>query len=306
MLFYINPSPDHIRGGVIGTYKDGFLWDIEISSMGVDHLEIVFFMPDERRGAMLKIRLIRQFALGLRGLLPSILICVVMIGTALGEDRLIVKNGSGTATFKVEDSGAITSASSLLTNGASKWGSAPFVLGQNVGNRGIIITDKATNNPKNIYIGWNVESSHDYAEIFALQEGIAWKNLVLVPHGGNVGIGATSPSHSLQMGSGAYCSSGGVWVNASSREYKQDIKSLTKDEAMETLTALQPVQFRYKTDPKERHVGFIAEDVPELVASTDRKGMSTMDVVAVLTKVVQAQQKTIVELSRKVAELERK
>jgi hypothetical protein len=33
--------------------------------------------------------------------------------------------------------------------------------------------------------------------------------------------------------------------------------------------------------------------------------MSSMDVVAVLTRVVQAQQKTIAELSRKVAELEK-
>jgi len=75
---------------------------------------------------------------------------------------------------------------------------------------------------------------------------------------------------------------------------------------METLTALQPVQFSYKAAPEEKHVGFIAEDVPDLVASTDRKGMSAMDVVAVLTKVVQDQQKTIAELSRKVAALEQK
>jgi hypothetical protein len=34
-------------------------------------------------------------------------------------------------------------------------------------------------------------------------------------------------------------------------------------------------------------VGFIAEDVPELVATKDRKGLSPMDIVAVLTKVVQ-------------------
>jgi len=59
-------------------------------------------------------------------------------------------------------------------------------------------------------------------------------------------------------------------------------------------------------------VGFIAEDAPELVASKDRKGMSSMDVVAVLTKVVQEQQKvvqerrtTIAELSRRLAVVER-
>jgi len=239
-------------------------------------------------------------------------LCFVMFlclfGPVLGfaADRLIVKNGSGTTTFTVEDSGATRIASSLVTNGAAGVGTAPFVLGQDVGKRGIVITDKAASNPKRIYFGWNVGSSHDYAEIFALQEGVAYKNLILNPNGGYVGIGTTSPSFPLQMGSGAYVSSGGVWTNASSREYKQDIKSLTRDEAVETLTALQPVQFRYKTDPKEKHVGFIAEDVPDLVASTDRKGMSAMDVVAVLTKVVQDQQKTIAALSRKVAALEQK
>jgi cell division protein FtsB len=51
-------------------------------------------------------------------------------------------------------------------------------------------------------------------------------------------------------------------------------------------------------------VGFIAEDVPKLVATKNRKGMSAMDVVAVLTKVVQKQQRTIAELSRKVDKLE--
>jgi hypothetical protein len=239
-------------------------------------------------------------------LLFALTICLSMVGTALGEDRLIVKIASGTSTFKVEDIGRVTCTSGMLVNGASEWGSAPFVLGQDAGNRGVVITDKAASNPKNIYFGWNTGATHDYAEIFALQENVAWMNLVLAPNGGHVGIGTRSPVQPLQMGSGAYVSSGGVWTNASSREYKQDIKSLTGDEAVETLTALQPVQFSYKADPKESHVGFIAEDVPDLVASTDRKGMSTMDVVAVLTKVVQDQQKTIAELSRKVAALEQK
>ena len=254
---------------------------------------------------MEKVNLISRSKLRPGGVLPVILICLIIPVLALGADKLVVKNGSGTATFKVEDSGAITSASTLLTNGASAWGSAPFVLGQNVGNRGIVITDKATSNQKNVYFGWNVGSSHEYAEIFALHEGVAWKNLVFVPHGGNVGIGTTNPVYPLQMGSGAYVSSGGVWTNASSREYKKDIEKLTGDEAVDALKKLRPVKFSYKINSKERHVGFIAEDAPDLVATKDRKGMSSMDVVAVLTKVVQEQQRTIAELSRKVTELER-
>jgi hypothetical protein len=43
--------------------------------------------------------------------------------------------------------------------------------------------------------------------------------------------------------------------------------------------------------------------VPELVATKDRKGLAPMDIVAVLTKVVQEQQKTIEELKREVAEI---
>ena len=72
---------------------------------------------------------------------------------------------------------------------------------------------------------------------------------------------------------------------------------------MDTFSQLQPVEFSYKTHSEEKHVGFIAEDVPELVATKDRKGMSSMDVVAVLTKVVQEQQKTVQEQRATIAEL---
>ena len=106
------------------------------------------------------------------------------------------------------------------------------------------------------------------------------------------------------MANGAYVSAGGVWTNASSRQYKKDIKELTGEEAMGALNGLRPVKFNYKANKEETHVGFIAEDAPALVATKDRKGMSPMDVVAVLTRVVQEQQKTIAELSRKVAKLE--
>ena len=107
------------------------------------------------------------------------------------------------------------------------------------------------------------------------------------------------------MASGAYCTSGGVWTNASSREYKKDIKPLSTEKAVDALAQLNPVEFAYKVDSEDTHVGFIAEEVPELVATKDRKGTSPMDVVAVLTKVVQEQQRTISELSKEVAELKK-
>jgi hypothetical protein len=105
--------------------------------------------------------------------------------------------------------------------------------------------------------------------------------------------------------SGALLTNGGVWQSVSSRESKNDIIDLSNGDALKTLKGLNPVTFRYKAEPDEQYVGFVAEDVPELVATNDRKHLNSMDVVAVLTKVVQEQQKTIDALAAKVDELEK-
>ena len=110
---------------------------------------------------------------------------------------------------------------------------------------------------------------------------------------GNVGIGSSRPSHPLEMASGAHVTAGGVWTNSSSRAKKENVAALTLDDALAALEGLEPVRFNYKTDTVEQHVGFIAEDVPDIVATSDRTGLSTMDIVAVLTKVIQAQQRQI-------------
>ena len=65
---------------------------------------------------------------------------------------------------------------------------------------------------------------------------------------------------------------------------------------MAVLLQLEPVTFSYRNDSDEDYVGFIAEDVPTLVATGDRRGLSAMDIVAVLTRVVQQQQRQIEEL----------
>jgi len=113
---------------------------------------------------------------------------------------------------------------------------------------------------------------------------------------GNVGIGTMAPTHPLEMASGAHVTTGGVWTDASSRQYKENISNLTQEEAISALEKLNPVKFNYKVQKDEDYVGFIAEDVPDLVATGDRKSLSSMDIVAVLTKVVQQQQKQIAEL----------
>ncbi len=125
---------------------------------------------------------------------------------------------------------------------------------------------------------------------------------ITIDRAGNVGIGVSRPAHPLELASGAHVTAGGVWTNSSSRSRKQDIETLTLEQALTALMDLEPVQFRYRQDLDEAHVGFIAEDVPELVATNDRASLSTMDVVAVLTRVVQEQQRRIEELETRLAE----
>lgn len=113
---------------------------------------------------------------------------------------------------------------------------------------------------------------------------------------GNVGFGVNRPAHPIEMASGAHVSAGGVWTNSSSIDKKENVRELTPEEALRALVQLEPVRFNYKAERNEEYLGFIAEDVPELVATADGNGLSTMDIVAVLTSVVQQQQKKIAAL----------
>ena len=116
----------------------------------------------------------------------------------------------------------------------------------------------------------------------------------------------------ISSGGGAY-TSGGAWIEASSRDYKENITELDQAESMQALESLNPVRYNYKNNRDEEFLGFIAEDVPDLVAMNGRRGMRAMDIVAVLTKVAQEQQrvneeqnKLINELINKIKELEHK
>ncbi len=126
---------------------------------------------------------------------------------------------------------------------------------------------------------------------------------ITIDREGNVGIGVSRPVQPLEMANGAHVSTGGVWTNSSSRDRKENIKAVSVEEALAVLAGLEPVQYNYKNDSQETYVGFIAEDVPGMVATSDRKGLSAMDIVAVLTRVMQAQQKQITELEAQIEAL---
>ena len=80
----------------------------------------------------------------------------------------------------------------------------------------------------------------------------------------------------------------------SSRSLKHDIVELDLGKARAAIRQLTPVEFIYNEDESgEKQVGFIAEDVPDLVANADRQSVPIMDIVATLTRVVKDQQQTI-------------
>ena len=114
-----------------------------------------------------------------------------------------------------------------------------------------------------------------------------------ITSGGALGIGTAAPAHPLHMGSGAHVTAGGVWTNASSRELKTDIEPLKNEEysdILKKLEDLEVVHFKYKSEPDVAHIGMIAEDVPDEMASPDRKGIPTADAIAFLMAAVKAQQ----------------
>ncbi len=121
---------------------------------------------------------------------------------------------------------------------------------------------------------------------------------------GNVGIGTpldTAPTARLQVNGTIRCT---LLQETSSRELKENIVELNANEALEAIKNITPVKYNFKEFKEEASVGFIAEDVPDLVANNDRKTISSLDIVAVLTKVVQEQQKTIDQLNEKMARFE--
>ena len=170
-------------------------------------------------------------------------------------------------------------------------------------------TDGVTNyiNSTSSYGNFGTVSAHT---LRLMTEGTA---KVLIDTDGEVAIGGSAsgnPPHNLTVyndaGSAYGYSDGGAWATGSSREFKEKIKDLDGAEAVAAFNKLNPIRFHYKGIEDDEHLGFIAEDVPEIVATRDRDAIAAMDIVTLLTKVVQEQQKTISELKEKVSKLEKK
>lgn len=180
----------------------------------------------------------------------------------------------------------------------------PALIATSAGNVDVLINRGSSSNYGNLQyasnntllwaIGLRGVSAAD--GLFFHDEDAGTTRMMIDGTSGFVGIGVTNATHPITMASGAHVTTGGVWTDSSSRDYKENIENLTQQDAISALEKLNPVRFNYKIEQGEEYIGFIAEDVPDLVATGDRKSLSSMDIVAVLTKVVQQQQKKIAAL----------
>ncbi len=104
-----------------------------------------------------------------------------------------------------------------------------------------------------------------------------------------VGIGVDPTSHPLEMASGAHCTSGGVWTDASSRAFKENFAAADGREILEKVASLPIATWNYKTEEDSiRHVGPVAEDFHALFATgQDQKFLAALDTAGVALAAIQ-------------------
>lgn len=132
-------------------------------------------------------------------------------------------------------------------------------------------------------------STDDYLNLTSTSAAVVG-NVLTIKNNGRIGVNQNAPSNLLEFGNGAYVSAAGNFIDGSSHEYKENIADLNVSDALEAFLRLTPVQYNYKIEPDHRYAGFIAEDVPDLVADKGREGLSAMEIAALLTKVIAHQQ----------------
>jgi hypothetical protein len=235
-------------------------------------------------------------------LLTVVMVSGIAVVSGFSADKLVVKDSAGVNTlFAVEDGTSVPDRVLRVIGGVpimQNSGTAGFDFRNTGATYGASISVGTAGNP-NLYANWlgvtnakddvtkvswglRLDITHDNFHVLRSPVGAGFSDVLVVNADG-----------SITSSTGASLTAGGVWTDFSSREYKDNIETLAAEDAFDALKGLNPVRFVYKRDMSEKHVGFIAEDVPDLVASKGRNGISPMDIVAVLTKVVQEQQSMV-------------
>ena len=220
-------------------------------------------------------------------------------GAVVDGYSLDAADGSPTDAVYVDNNGNVGIGTTIPSQRLSVVGSesSPDGFGAAIGLR-----NTATGG-RNWYLRAGATGTFTPAGGFSIADDADYR--FVIDQSGNTGIGTKIPTQKLHV-DGNILATGSI-TPGSSREFKENVVELSAQEAELALQALTPIKFNYKADEqKDQHIGFIAEEVPDLLATPDRKGVNPMDVVALLTKVVQEQQKEIAALREEVKALQQK
>ncbi len=120
------------------------------------------------------------------------------------------------------------------------------------------------------------------------------------------GLSLTTPTQGniIYTDSGAYLSAGGDWTNASSKDYKENFTTLDSDDVLAKISALPIMRWNYKKETSSiTHIGPLAEDFySAFQVGGSEKNISTIDPAGVALLGIQALNKRISELEKKLQE----
>ena len=143
---------------------------------------------------------------------------------------------------------------------------------------------------------------------FYFMQGVGgWAGPAVIPltiaANGNIGIGTTNPNNPLEMGSGAYVSSGGVWTNNSDRNLKENFTAVDGWPLLEKIASLPISEWNYKTENSNvKHIGPMAQDFyAAFNLGEDDKHISTVDASGVALAAIQSLHQRVKEQDSQIA-----
>lgn len=148
--------------------------------------------------------------------------------------------------------------------------------------------------------------------IFSGSSAIETREGVFIDRSGSLGIGQNESKQTLSYKldvSGSIRATGTV-LQASDERLKENISPIGS--ATELVDKVEGVYFNWNTGPKDRQVGFIAQQVKEIlpeVVSEDNNGYLSVaygGLVPVLVEAMKEQNKLLEQLEKRISELESK
>lgn len=252
----------------------------------------------------------------------------LLINNAAQNSLLAVRNdgnvgiGTSTPTYRLEVNGSFHASGEITANTIRTAGGSLGLHGELTTNGNITVNGNIAANG-NISAGGNIAAngSLNYGQLAKLEVADNFTATIraadlLLGHSSRRGSLGFSPGRALvdlrrelHLNYAADWPDGiryyGALLSACTRELKENIEEFSNEEAAAILANLNPVKFNLKADDRKApHLGFVAEDSPDLVTSADKKAVNHDHIIAVLTKMVKEQGKAIASLTESVTLLQ--